>query len=257
MSKPQLLEAWSRKWTPRFNALSAKYNTPYYTQSPLCAIADEVDVLFAGINPQGSNSGTTRLTEAQFLAGNNSWEERFKDDKNVWKFTNGARFFMGYDASRHAESIDNDSRVVWTNLSPFQSRNGFLDLKAELRDEGVRSFIELIVLLQPKKIVFLGGNAFSLLDKYADESVKQHISHLKVFRNLPLEIGRIFDKPACYVPHPSGKWPVSHCFVPVFIFLRELCDVYEEEKPLFSLEEVRAKMRREWKLWQDGVEIEE
>jgi hypothetical protein len=126
------------------------------------------------------------------FAGNECWGQRFCGDKNVWKFTNGARFFMGYDASKHVDTIDNDHKVVWTNLTPFQSDKGFTDLKAELRDEGVKSTLELISILKPKKVVFLGGNAFGLLDKYADNNLRLHFEHIKVFGKLPLEIGRLY-----------------------------------------------------------------
>lgn len=145
---------------------------------------------------------------------------------------------MGYDASKHEDTIDNDHKVVWTNLTPFQSDKGFTDLKVELRDEGIKSTLELITILRPKEIVFLGGNAFSLLDKYADDSLRQQFEHTKVFDNLPLEIGRLYNMPAYYVSHPSGKWPVSHCFTSVFIFLRKLIDIYEDEKPTKSLKMV-------------------
>ena len=66
-------------------------------------------------------------------------------------------------------------------------------------------------------MVFLGGDVFTLLDKYASEDIKRNIEHTKVFDNLPLEIGRVYGRPAYYVSHPSGKWAVSNSFVPVFI----------------------------------------
>ena len=249
------VEGWGRKWVGRFNELSAKYEVPYYTQSPLNLVGDEVDLMFIGINPKGSEKGVTNNSFDKFLAGNACWEQRFCGNKNVWKLTNGARFYMGYDAYKHEDTIDDDHKVVWTNLTPFQSDKGFTDLKAELQDEGIRSTIELISILQPKKIVFLGGNAFELLDKYADDSLKQHLEHVKVFDKFPLEIGRLYNMPAYYVSHPSGKWPVSHCFISVFIFLRNLIDIYENEKPVKSLEKVAENMRKEFALWQERIEI--
>ena len=250
------IEKWGKKWAERFNELSAKYNVPYYTQSPLSLVGEEVDIMFVGINPKGGNKGITNNTFEQFLAGNKCWKQRFCDNKNVWKLTNGARFFMGYDAYKHEDTIDNDHKVVWTNLTPFQSNKGFTDLKVELRDEGIKSTIELISILRPKKIVFLGGNAFELLDKYADDSLKQHFEHIKVFEKLPLEIGRLYNMPAYYVSHPSGRsWPVSHCFVSVFIFLRNLIDTYENNKPTQSLKVIAERMRKEFSLWHERIEI--
>ena len=161
---------------------------------------------------------------------------------------------MGYDASKHVDTIDNDQKVVWTNLTPFQSDKGFTDLKAELRDEGVKSTLELISILKPEKVVFLGGNAFGLLDKYADNNLRLHFEHIKVFDKLPLEIGRLCNIPAYYVSHPSGKWPVSHCFISVFVFLRNLIDIYENDKPTKSLKTVAESMRKEFALWHDRIE---
>ena len=150
------IKEWGEKWVERFNELSAKYEVPYYTQSPLNLIGDRIDIMFVGINPKGGNKGVTNNTLDKFLAGNECWDQRFCGNKNVWKLTNGARFFMGYDAFKHEETIDNDNKVVWTNLTPFQSDKGFTDLKAELRDEGIKSTFELISILRPRKIVFLG-----------------------------------------------------------------------------------------------------
>lgn len=248
------IKEWGEKWVERFNELSAKYEVPYYTQSPLNLVGDRIDIMFVGINPKGGNKGVTNRTLDNFLAGNECWGQRFCGNKNVWKFTNGARFFMGYDASKHVDTIDNDHKVVWTNLTPFQSDKGFTDLKAELRDEGVKSTLELISILKPKKVVFLGGNAFGLLDKYADNNLRLHFEHIKVFDKLPLEIGRLYNIPTYYVSHPSGKWPVSHCFISVFVFLRNLIDIYENDKPTKSLKMVAENMRKEFALWHDRIE---
>lgn len=259
-TKQSLLRKWSEKWVPLFNRLSEKYTNPYYTQSPLNAVEEDIDLMFVGINPGEPDEGckkASNLSPEQFLRGNPSWEERFKNGKNVWRFTNGARFFLGYDVYRHKETIDNDKRVVWTNLSPFISKKGFSDLKPELKEEGIKSFIELVTILKPKKIVLLGGNAFSLLYKFATEDIKRHIEHMKVYDNLPLEIGRIYNSPAYNVSHPSGKWAVSHCFIPVFIYFRDLYDTYEDGKPKFKLKDIREKMRKEMRLWQEHIKAED
>ena len=258
--KQELLK-WSKEWTEKFNNLSETYHNPYYTQSPLDAIEETVDVLFVGINPgepKDSIKQPNHYTPEQFLKGNPAWKERFKDGKNVWKFTNGARFFMGYDAQMHQDTIDNDAKVVWTNLSPFSSQNGFSDLPEELTEEGINCFIDLVKRLQPQKVVFLGGDAFKLIDRYAPDDIKQNFEHTTVFDNVPLEIGRIYGRPAYYVSHPSRKWAVSNSFIPVFIFLRDLYDVYENGKPKYKkLNVIKDIMRREMKLWQERIKIED
>lgn len=259
-TKLELLKEWSEQWVPKFNELSKEFNNPYYTQSPLDAVEEEIDILFVGINPKESTDNhkqSSLYTPEQFLKGNPSWGERFKDGKNVWKFTNGARFFMGYDALFHPETIDNDGKVVWTNLSPFSSKRGFSDLPKKLKEEGINSFLNLLELLQPKKIVFLGGNAFNLIDKFATDHIKQNFEHMKVLDNIPLEIGRIYGRPAYYVSHPSGKWAVSNSFIPIFIYLRDLYDIYENGKPKRKLNDIRAIIRREISLWKKCIRVEE
>lgn len=249
---------WSRKHVPKFNELSEKYNTAYYTQSPLEKTDGHADLMFVGINPKGkAGTGYVCMTPEEYLAGNPDWEERFKDGECKWQFNNGARFFMGYDRQFKEDSIDNDAKVVWTNISPFVSSKGFTDLKPELKTAGIESTLELISILRPERIILLGGNTFSLLDQYADKSHKQFIEHVKVFDNQHLEIGRIYGISSVYVSHPSHQWAVkgSHYFIPVFIFLHGLIDAHEKRKTAYSLQEVRNLMRRELTVWKAQIDV--
>lgn len=85
-TKQELLKEWSELWVPKLNELSKDFNNPYYTQSPLDAVEENIDVMFVGINPgepEDCNRQPSFYTPEQFLKGNPSWEERFKDGKNV------------------------------------------------------------------------------------------------------------------------------------------------------------------------------
>ncbi len=262
--KQQQLLAWSRKWVPLFNDLSKAYNTVYYTQSPLTKVDGDVDVMFIGINPGGCGDGVSCHTPEGFLEGNPGWENRFIDGKigGELRYFKEARFFMGYDEYPHPDTIDNDSRVVWTNWTPFAS-TGFGALKKELKgaevlSSAVNSTVELIKILQPRKVVFLGGKflgstPFELLDRYNDSSF--NVQHVKVYADY--EIGRVNGRPAYYVCHPTGRWLVSHCFTSVFIFLRDLIDVYRDGKPTLSLEEVKKRMLEELGFYQKRIAIAE
>ena len=88
---------WAEKYVPEFNKLSEKYNTSYYTQSPLNCIDGEVDLMLIGINPKGNlGEGSSKKTTEEYLAGNPYWSERFtKEGKIDWKYNQGARFFFG------------------------------------------------------------------------------------------------------------------------------------------------------------------
>ena len=158
---------WAEKYVPEFNKLSEKYNTSYYTQSPLNCIDGEVDLMLIGINPKGNlGEGSSKKTTEEYLAGNPYWSERFtKEGKTAWRYNHGARFFLGFDDFCHDESIDNDKKTVWTNLSPFESKNGNNDLRKELMEIGIKSTLELIDIIRPKRIILLGINAFEQLEK--------------------------------------------------------------------------------------------
>lgn len=153
---------WANKSISKFNELSEKHKTPYYTQSPLDIISQPVDLMIIGINPKGNAGiGGRKMSIEQYLKGNPSWEERFNaEDKICWRFNQGVRFFLGYDNFYYPESIDNGENIVWTNLSPFESKQGNKDLKRELIQEGLKSTLELIKILQPRRIILLGINAF-------------------------------------------------------------------------------------------------
>lgn len=258
----QLL-AWSGKWVPLFNELSKAYNTSYYTQSPLAKVDGDVDVMFIGINPGGCGEGVSCHTPEGFLAGNPAWDERFIDGKigGKMRYFKEGRFFMGYDEYRHPDAIDNDSRVVWTNWMPFASANINALNEKELKGADVLlSTVELIKILKPWKIVFLGGKflgytPFELLDRYNDSSF--NVQHVKVYGEY--EIGRVNGRPAYYVCHPTSPkpWPVSHCFTSVFIFLRDLIDVYRDGKPMLSLEEVKKRMLGEFSSYKNRMAIAE
>lgn len=58
-TKQELLKEWSELWIPKFNELSQKYNTPYYTQSPLNVIETDIELMVVGINPKGNGKCTS------------------------------------------------------------------------------------------------------------------------------------------------------------------------------------------------------
>ena len=256
--KDILLE-WSRHYLPLYNQLSEKYHTPFYNQSPLNEIDEPIQHLFIGINPAGQpGSGITLMTPEEFLKGNPCWEDRFVNGICKWKYNIGARFFMGYDKSRHPDTIDNDQKVVWTNLSPFVSAKGFKDLPAELRTVGIQSLIALIKILRPQSIVLLGGSACQLLDQNLPIEEKKNFTHQKVFSNQPFEIGRLYNIPVVYTCHPSQRWSVkgSHYFIPMLIHLHQLIDTVDNGNPTRTLQQVVDTIRQELHTWNQEVSTE-
>ena len=254
------IKSWAEKYVPKFNELSKKYHTTYYTQSPLNVVGEDVETMIIGINPKGCpGGGETVLGSADdYLKGNSTWENRFLDDGTInpdWrKFLSGAHTFLGYDHFYYPESIDNDQRTVWTNLTPFVSENGNNDSPKELMIEGVKSILELIDIIKPKYIVLLGVDAFKQLKNNSDES-DSFIEYTHVFSNRKAQIGRIFNIPTVCVAHPSRQWEVSNKFISVFIFLHRMSEITNKRNKMFSLSVVADNMRKEMRLWQERVLI--
>ena len=248
---------WANKYVPQFNNLSKLYSTPYYTQSPLDSINQQVDLMIIGINPKGNAGiGAQEQSIEQFLKGNPYWANRFdKEEKITWKFNQGVHFFLGYDNFYHPESIDNDTKTVWTNLSPFESKQGHKDLKKELMQEGLKGTLELIEILHPKRIVLLGINAFQQIEKVIGSS--ESVEYSSVFNNIKSQVGRINQIPTVCVPHPSGQWEVSNKFVPMFIFLHGLAEITNKKKEVKPLKDVIEIMHTEMRRWQEHVMVKE
>ena len=258
MSKHEEIVNWANEYVPRFNELSKKYKTHYYTQSPLDSIHDTVELMIIGINPKGDyGNGERELTVEAFLKGNSCWEKRFNDDGTInkeWKYNQGARFFMGYDDFLHKDSIDNDEKTVWTNLSPFESKSGSSDLRKELMEEGIRSTLELIKILRPKRIVLLGTNAFQVIEKTLDNN-SGIIEYSSVFSNVKAKVGRIYNIPTISLSHPSGKWEVSNKFNSMFVFIHGLAEITDKRGTVKPLKDVVEIMRNEIKLWKERVSL--
>jgi hypothetical protein len=257
------LNDWAERYFPKFWELSEKYNKHnFYTQSPLSKLKDAPRLMIIGLNPYGGKQGARRESPSDFLSGNPCWKGRFdekrcvsKEEGNDWSnYFEKTRHFLGCSSPHENPDIDDDQQVVWTNLTPFTSIS-FKDLPQELASADLyKSTLELIDILKPQKIVLLGYGAFALLEQACKE-----VEHVKVLDNdtWPLEIGYINDIPAVCVNHPSGRgrggWPISNAFVPVFIYLHSIA-IQKCPKPK-PLNDVRKYMRRELKLWQKQMVI--
>ncbi|WP_462135516.1 hypothetical protein [Porphyromonas endodontalis] len=250
---------WAEKYVPTFNKLSEQYKTPYYTQSPLNEINQPIDLMVIGINPRGDlGSGAQNKNADAYKQGNPFWEKRFNEEGKIcWNFNQRARFFLGYDDFYHPESIDNDVKVVWTNLSPFESKQGNSDLKKELMQAGLQSTLDLIEILQPKRIVLFGINAFEQL-KNAIGNLGT-VEYATVFDNMKSKVGRINNIPTVCVQHPSSsQWEGGcHTFLSMFIFLHGLAEITNKKNTVKPLKDVVATMRKEMTSWQKNVLIKE
>jgi hypothetical protein len=259
------LNDWAERYVPQFCELSEKYKNNFYTQSPLEVLEKSPELMVIAINPQGAPGCGTHQQDGErskmspikdYLSGNVDWNNRFDENgvisSNWVDYLSNARYFLGFPPKKD-DYFDDDKKVVWTNMTPFVSNNGLRDLRKlspDLVKVGVKSTIELIQILEPKKIVLFGVEGF----KELEEACKKKIIHTKILDNKNLEVGYINDIPAACVNHPSGRgrggWPISNSFVPVFIYLHSIAI-----QKCATLEGVREYMRRELKAWQKQMKF--
>ena len=65
---------------PKFNELSERYKTPFYTQSPLDEINQQTELMIIGINPKGNAGiGEKKLSVEEYIKGNSFWKKRFDE----------------------------------------------------------------------------------------------------------------------------------------------------------------------------------
>ena len=245
---------WSKKYVPYFRKLAEKYNSTYYTQSPLDVIENSPELLIIGINPKGEigNGGPLRspseYLEGNKLGGQDYWNSRFDTDGKVaadWgKYIGSGRQFFGYFGGKTEDAIDKDEKTVWTNLIPFPSKDEKEILKyPELVQAGVDSTLALIQMLRPNRIVFLGTKAFEYLDKYQhNNSIDIH--HYKVVDNedVSFEIGLIDGIPTVSVNHPRSWGKGGKGFIPLFLYLHK-CYANTSDNKRHSLKELDMTLK--------------
>lgn len=235
------ITAWAEKYVPQFNKLAKDTDSCFYTQSPLTAIDSEVELMIIGINPGCGGCYSKDISVEDFLAGNPGWKERFLENglphKDWGKFLSGVHTFLGYDRYKHPESIDNDSKTVWTNLTPFSTARENQLKEKQLMEIGLESTAKLIKIIKPKRILLLGVKAFSQLARVVESS---DLEYENAFHNrISFSIGRIYNIPAYCVVHTSGQWPTTnHYFTTQFLDFMKKNDVVENGVPKYSISQL-------------------
>lgn len=120
---------------------------------------------------------------------------------------------------------------------------------------GLQSTLELIDILQPKRIVLLGINAFRQIEKAIGNNGK--VEYSTVYSNVKSQVGRINQIPTVCVPHPSGQWEVSNKFISMFIFLHGLAEITNKKNVVKPLKDVVEIMQTEMRSWQELIVIKE
>lgn len=228
MSIKELLYNWAKEAINEFNSVSKATTTQYYLQSPLDQITEPIDTLILGINPGSTEPGVTEMkSPEEFLKGNIDWDNRFKDgyvSSNWAKYFGNGHFMLCGDQERRNGSLDEDTKTVWSNLTPFATTKASKLSKDHL-EKGIPVGVQMIKILKPKRIILFTTDGFNRLEQYAKVERLPIVKDLTT--NRVIEIGTIEGIPTIQLPHPSGNWGFPKFFLPMIVQLHRLHAVDE------------------------------
>ena len=213
------LRRWADKTAKGYVSIASEVGDDapsFYTQSDLTKISDSPEVIVLGINPgsggtyisqkgnpnwglDGKDMDGEHLIQGNFCkneAGNPNWNDRSK-----WHYWNRLKaYFRGV---KTGNPLEDEKNFVVTNMSFFNSKEA-KQLPLNLLIKTIPYSLDLIKVLMPKHIVFLGGagmlgklrraNQNNLLFDMNYEMVKP-----RVYK------GQFNDIPFLAVPHPSAR----------------------------------------------------
>lgn len=178
------IQKWAEDAAKTYNDLGLNY----YSQSPLINLRPN-PILICGINP-GSNGKFEEHDVLYIINGNPTWSEHKK-----WGYWKNLKQYFRYNPD-----LLEDGHYVLTNLS-FCATKKAHDISKETLKASLQTTLDLIDILQPKRIVLLSGKmAFSLLEEATDK-----IKHITVI-NEDLNYGEISEIPVLGVAHPSARF---------------------------------------------------
>lgn len=212
---------WAKEAVRIFNQVSEETETQYYQQSPLSNVKEHVDSMIIGINPGSNSPGISKLTPEQFLGGNYYWKNRFESMEEGspvskdWKdFFGNVHYFICQDYKCHPIRFDQDSKNVWTNITPFATKSKNF-LKNKQYREALPLLNQLINILKPKSIYLLGTKVSDLMGENCD------IYSMPLLRDKQsgciIEIGTCNGSQYIQLPHPSRNWGFNHFFIPTVV----------------------------------------
>lgn len=250
ISIKEALNDWAMKAVEEFNPLTRE-GIGYYQQSPLNNINKPIETLVCGINP-GSGSSGRELTAEIFLKGNEDWINRFvSEEENAhvskkWaKYFGNAHYFICNDKFRHNDGFDNDTKTVWTNLTPFATPDTS-GLSKKLYEESIPHTLRLIKILKPRRIILLGFDSFEKILKYHGVENTEVIAIPIVKDRMEdgiLKVGTIDGIPTIQLPHPSRGWKFHNYFVPLFVRMWD--QIVNERRPLIeTAEKIKNNLTR-------------
>ena len=184
----------------------------FYTQSDLTKVLDTPVVMIIGINPGSAGDYVSQINNPNWeLNGNDmdgdhlilgnyckntiNWQKRRK-----WPFWN--RLYKYFANVKNGNPLDDESKIVVTNMTFFNSKEA-KDINNFLFYKSIPFTLDLIGILKPKQIVFLGGSG--ILNKLNGFNRKNHLFNMSYEMIKPRVFkGQFNNISFLAVPHPSA-----------------------------------------------------
>lgn len=211
------LRKWADKAAINYVSIANEYGEDapsFYTQSDLTKLSDSPNVIVLGINPgsdgiyckqktqpgwelNGSDMDGEHLILGNYFKNNgiSSWSNREK-----WVFWKRLKAY--FRDVKSGNPLDKEEDFVVTNMSFFNSKKAN-QLSYNLLIKTIPYSLELIKILSPRHILFLGG--VGMLDKL------KRVNRNNMLFEMNYEIlkprvckGQFNDIPFLAVPHPSA-----------------------------------------------------
>ncbi|MDO5104902.1 hypothetical protein [Capnocytophaga sp.] len=199
----------------------------FYTQSDLTKITKNPELVILGINPGSSGSYSDSIYKdmsvEQFLKGNKKYDER-----ETWPFWKRLRAILA--AGNVAHLLDNEEHLVYTNVIFFNTPKAD-QIPAIALQKCPAKTIELLKILQPKRVLCLGKNdCFKRLNIPYTELIQGQIT-----------FGKLDEIPVYGIQHPSRNYSYEQ---------RDLVGgclgyLFENQDKEFSKEELETKFQKE------------
>jgi hypothetical protein len=211
------LKKWADKTANGYVSIASEFGEDapsFYTQSDLTKLLDFPDIMVLGINPgseglyyqqktqfgwglNGSDMDGCHLILGNYFIDNgfSSWSNR-----NKWPFWNRLKDY--FRDVKTGNPLDDESKFVVTNMSFFNSKKA-RNITNPLFYKSLPFSIDLIKILKPKQIVFLGGKG--ILDKLTRSNRNNRLFDMNYEIIKPRVCKGLFNGiPFLAVPHPSA-----------------------------------------------------
>lgn len=218
MSVQEELITWADKTAKGYVSIANEEgeNAPsFYTQSNLTKVLNSPEVVVLGINPgsegsynsqkenpnwglNGKDMDGSHLIQGNYCKnedGNPNW-----DDRNNWPYWKRLKAYFKNVVS--GNPLENEDKFVVTNMSFFNSKKAN-QLPNKLLIRTIPFSLDLIKIIAPKHIIFLGGSG--MLDKLKRVNRKNEFFDLSYEMMKPRVYKGFFNNiPFLAVPHPSA-----------------------------------------------------